>query len=171
MPTGIYERSKNTLLRISLINRKCPIKRFWKFVKIGINKNDCWKWIGGKIWGYGQFRVYDKVFRANRFSYILHFGAIPKDLNVLHKCNNRECCNPLHLYLGTYQDNANDKVKANRQYKGIDLWSSKLKPKDIFEIRSKYIPYKYSTRKLAKEYNVNHKTIVAIVNNRTWKSL
>ena len=39
----------------------------------------------------------------------------------------------------------------------------------VKEIRYKYIPYKYSSIKLAKEYNVSDKTIMNIINNKTWK--
>ena len=74
----------------------------------------CWAWIGSKTNGYGSVPN-EKAGRrkwiyAHRFSYELHLGK-PKNL-VCHRCNNRECTNPEHLYDGTYSDNTKDAVAA-----------------------------------------------------------
>jgi RNA binding exosome subunit len=49
-------------------------------------------------------------------SYELTNGVIPEELLVLHSCNNKKCVNPNHLRLGTSQDNADDRIKANGHY-------------------------------------------------------
>ncbi len=65
----------------------------------------CWCWIGGTDQcGYGCWAAYGET-RAHRASYILHRGAIPVGLHVLHTCDNPGCVNPEHLRLGTHQDN------------------------------------------------------------------
>ena len=51
--------------------------------------------------GYGSIRIGDRVVGAHRVAYEVYKGAIGKNLQVLHKCNNPKCCNPEHLYLGT----------------------------------------------------------------------
>lgn len=79
---------------------------FWTKVIVGA-KDECWEWQGGKDKkGYGGFRVArDKVNKAHIFSWVLHFGYIPKGLHVDHKCENEGCVNPFHLQLLTNQKN------------------------------------------------------------------
>lgn len=76
----------------------------------------CWPWLGFKNpKGYGQSSLNDKTMLAHRWSYQHHYGVkIPQNMQVCHSCDNPACCNPLHLYLGTNQDNVNDKMKRGR---------------------------------------------------------
>lgn len=93
-----------------------PIEdRFWAKV----NKADeCWEWTGSRVWnGYGQFRN-GKVVYAHRYAYELWFGPIPDGLLVCHVCDNRSCVRPEHLFLGDYQDNAQDASKKGRTRNG-----------------------------------------------------
>lgn len=84
---------------------------FWVRVKVG-KKNECWPWLGGKTrGGYGDDRRKTLgVRRAHRAAWVAKYGYIP-ELQVLHKCDNRICCNPNHLYLGDHQDNMDDMRK------------------------------------------------------------
>lgn len=62
--------------------------------------------------GYGRFGVNGKNCLAHRVAYILENGFSNNELYVLHKCNNRACCNPEHLYLGDQIANMRDRRKA-----------------------------------------------------------
>lgn len=88
--------------------------RFWSKV----NKTPfCWEWTASLSHGYGQFMMPNrKLNRAHRVAWILVFGSIPLGLHVLHKCDNRKCVNPNHLFLGTNQDNIIDRVSKNRSW-------------------------------------------------------
>lgn len=68
--------------------------------------------------GYGYIRRRPALFLAHRVAWRVAFGPIPKDLQVLHRCDVRCCVNPAHLFLGTNDDNRADCVSKERQAKG-----------------------------------------------------
>lgn len=84
--------------------------------------NGCWIWTASvhrKNGGYGQIQLGRRgegVAKAHRVSYELHCGPIPDELMVLHRCDNRRCVNPEHLFLGTAQDNTDDMIQKKRAY-------------------------------------------------------
>jgi hypothetical protein len=87
--------------------------RFWRFV----TKTDgCWEWTGADNGhGYGAFSVArSKARAAHRVSWEIHNGQIPGRLWVLHKCDNRRCVNPSHLFLGDNTANVRDCVSKGR---------------------------------------------------------
>lgn len=87
-------------------------KTFWQWVRIA---EGCWGWEGSKdTGGYGRLWIAGKTFAAHRISWELTNGAIPLGLLVLHRCDNRECVNPAHLFLGTHTDNMRDKMAKGR---------------------------------------------------------
>lgn len=79
----------------------------------------CWEWDKFKdAAGYGKIQINKTQVTASRASYKEFIGPIPKGLCVCHKCDNPSCCNPDHLFLGTHQDNADDKVAKRRSMHG-----------------------------------------------------
>lgn len=109
-----------------------------------VRKTDsCWIWTGSKSKkGYGHIRVGNEQ-QAHRVSYLLFKGEIPDGLYVCHRCNNKQCVNPDHLYLGTNQQNIidafHDGLFANRKTaRGSKAGHAKLTNDQVKEIRLKY---------------------------------
>lgn len=97
----------------SIHKRASPTTRFW----VNVVKTDgCWIWTGNfNAFGYGRIGNNGKRELAHRFSWVLHYGPIPKGLIVCHHCDNTACVRPDHLFIGTQQDNMDDMISKNRQ--------------------------------------------------------
>ena len=135
----------------------------------------CWEWTLSKRRGYGRFNyiINGKVVAkpVHRVSYEVYFGSIPNELKVLHKCDNRCCFNPDHLWLGTTAENNHDMCQKGRQAKGEKLPFSKFTAKDIIAIKTNYNQITNSSYKLARNYHVAPSTIQRIINGKTWKQI
>ena len=129
---------------------------------------NCWLWTAAvNRKGYGQFYYDGKMWTTHRLAYFLANGEIPElPLIIRHKCRSKNCCNPEHLEPGTVEDNNKDKTRDGTQNKGENHFSAKLTWEQVTEIRAR----QESSRVIAKEYGVSHKSINCIRTGRTWKT-
>jgi hypothetical protein len=157
-------------------NRKRPIdevdswdasERFWRRVKI---TDGCWEWQGALThYGYGHMSVNTHLVNTHRLSYLLAYGQFPTDLCVLHRCDNRRCVRPSHLFLGTHTDNMRDAVAKGRM---TQPHVHKLTAEKVAEIRGRLEANPLqSNGKLGREYGVGRNCIRQIRFYWTWKSI
>lgn len=93
-------------------------ERFWAKVDQtpGLGPlGDCWEWQGHRMkFGYGVIRHDGRIRKAHRVSFALNNGALPEEMMVCHRCDNPACVRPDHLFLGTQQDNMDDRMAKGR---------------------------------------------------------
>ena len=154
--------------------RKPGVTRFWENVAVR-GRDECWLWMGAlTAAGYGTIQWEGKQWLAHRISYILAFGSIPEGDGyhgtcVCHRCDNRACCNPAHLFLGTQADNCADRDAKGRHRcgRGERHGMAKLTWLEVQEIR--YLSAQgVSGKILANRYGVSAATVSEIINRKIW---
>ena len=148
---------------------------FWAKVK---KTNKCWEWQGAlNSTGYGTVSWHGRVYTAHRVAAwlvgLVDDPAAPDGITgglVLHKCDNRKCCNPEHFFIGKHTDNLLDAYKKHRksQPKGQHHANAKLTNKQAGAIRTAYSKGIIQTA-LARKYGVSQRVISLIVRGETYK--
>lgn len=139
--------------------------------KISKEENGCWNWTGCfQREGYGKFSIHQKWYRAHRISYWIHFGDVIGNLHVCHKCDNRKCVNPDHLFLGTDKDNHQDCVQKGRQNRGEKNGKVVLTEKQVLEIRA-LREQGWLQKQLVEKFGVTQGAISFILRRVNWRHI
>jgi hypothetical protein len=136
--------------------------------RIKVNAAGCFEWQGCLNGGYGVCRFDSKRDRVHRWSYKAFRGEIPPGLFVCHRCDNRRCINPSHLFLGTAKDNAADAVEKKRHTYGARVGLAKVNESMVIEICENHRSGA-STRETADKFNLSKATVDAILRGKTWR--
>jgi HNH endonuclease len=148
--------------------------RFWSYVDRR-GADECWPWTGSCTKGYGTLRIGGRGAQAPRLSWEIHCGPIPGGMWILHHCDNPPCVNPAHLFLGTVDDNNNDKIQKGRQRGAVGDRNgmAKLTEAQVREIRVTYVKGdpQFGCRALSRQYGVSPTVIRRIVTRVLWKHL
>lgn len=151
-------------------------KRWQKPIQYRITEKGCWEVVSHakQTDGYHVIRrawINKKIITIHRYSYLIHKGEIAPNLVVMHSCDNRSCCNPDHLSLGTIADNMADMYAKGRNVpprtRGSKHGNAKLTEEQVLSIRE-------DTRKqadIAKEYGIHYSLVSLIKSRRKWAHL
>jgi len=143
--------------------------RFWEKVNRDRTEHQCWLWTAGtNSSDYGSMKVDGTHTNAHRIAYRLEVED-PGDKFVLHQCDNKQCVNPNHLYLGTPSQNMQDMYdRGRRDATGENNPNAKLDSNDVETIRER--SDSETNRELADEFGVASSTISMIVTGRLWSN-
>lgn len=162
------------------------VDRLWENIDWA-NPTDtgCLLWTGSRTcYGYGGIAVGlfpedralfpgcpSRTIAASRAIWALYFGPILAGMCVCHACDNRLCCNPDHLFLGTTQENTDDRIRKGREARGAQSGVSKLTDRRVIAIRKAYSRGDVTYPQLAALHGVDRTTIGRIVRRVIWRHL
>jgi hypothetical protein len=153
-------------------------ERFWAKVTKHEDASRCWSWTAAKtpkgygVIGSGGHRSPNTL--AHRVSWEIANGSIPDGLFVLHRCDNPECTNPAHLFLGTNDDNIADMRAKNRNVDpprrvGEAVNTHKLTATQVVQIRARFAAGIESQSAIARAFGVTSQQVGHIVRGEQWK--
>ena len=151
--------------------------RFWSKVAKQ-EPNVCWEWQASlDTRGYGNFGVPRNdgtgryiTQRAHRVAWELTNGPLIGSIQHLcHKCDNRKCVNPAHLFIGNPKINMADCAAKGRfnDRSGENNPRAKLRKEDVIAIRAST----ESLSSLANHYGVAKSVIWGAKTGATWRGL
>ena len=141
-------------------------------------RNGCWEWQGARnSTGYGSVAWHGKVYTAHRVAAwltgLVESPSAPTNsrdkTHILHKCDNRACCNPSHFFLGSFTDNMRDAYTKKRksQPKGETHTNAKLTNKQAAKIRQLY-DIGMTQTVLANKFGISQRAISLIIRKETY---
>lgn len=143
-------------------------KRFWAKVD---KSGECLTWTAAKrSTGYGCLKVHGRLVSTHRLSFVLHFGEIPDGKIICHKCDNRLCVRPEHLFAGTPRENVVDMDAKGRcqRVNGERHPSAKLTEELVEQIWFYHFAA-VSNRKIAEWMGIAPTSVDSIIRGEAWK--
>lgn len=166
----LYEFGTNSNNRLTPENFRA---RFWGRV-IRPSADACWSWTGSTLpTGRGQVHLRwegRKSIRKNApvVAWELTHGAITDPtLRVCHRCDNPNCCNPSHLFLGTQKENIHDCIRKGRRNA---YGRQKLTDADVLDIRRLWAEGQ-TQKRIAGRFGIRPWSVSGIINGHTWTHL
>ena len=129
---------------------------------------ECWPWIAVMRDGYGMMKWRGHCMNTHRVACIRAHGMPPADNSfACHRCGNRACVNPQHLYWGTPASNNEDARRLAEVTWGADRYNAKLDDSLVRRIRYgdlKDVPIVQVSRLLG----ISRASIYSAKAGRTW---
>lgn len=175
MPSGAHTHKRLTCPRCGKVGPVGGMKSFhipncgreeeifWAKIDKAAGPAACWPFKGFLNHdGYGRTgnsRLYPNGARAHRVAWELaNQDKVPPGEQVLHRCDNRACCNPAHLFIGDHDDNMLDMNRKGRR-------QSRLTNDQVREIRAAT----GDRSEIAARYGVDYNAVWAIQTGRKWR--
>lgn len=132
----------------------------------------CRVWIGSLCSGYGSIRVNNTIVRVHRASWEFFNGYIPDGLEVCHHCDQKDCWEISHLFVGTHHQNMTHASQHKRfnPTTGEDHYSHKLTESQVLRLR-KIFETSDPNERLAEQYGVSRAALVKIKKRISWKHI
>jgi DNA-binding transcriptional regulator YiaG len=92
-------------------------------------------------------------------------------MEVLHRCDNKMCCNPAHLFVGSQKDNIHDAIGKGRNSRGEHHPGAKLKPAGVVEIRRLRNDLHLPLKEIASRFGVTDSLVSHIATGKIWKHI
>lgn len=124
-------------------------------------ESGCLEWQGALSHGYGTTNINQKMVATHKIVSAYHFG--PTELDTLHKCDNRKCCDHLHLEYGTHMKN----IRDARDRLGT-VGSQKLTRQQAWTVKY-HEPGKL--KDVAARYSISMNQVSEIRLGKSWKDL
>lgn len=138
------------------------VEEFWTSLD---RSSGCWVWMRCLHWkGYGKVWYRGRDWRAHRLAYMLAVGEIPDGMQVLHRCDNRACCNPDHLYVGQHDQNMRDRNERGRTATGERHHAARLTANSVQWIRAHR---DYTTAEHAALFGVSVRSVQRVLANQS----
>lgn len=166
------------------MSHKNTAESFW--ARVHKLDSGCWEWQGARTSsGYGNLSWHGVRVQAHRVAFYLTFGGVSLETGfrhegrartykrfVLHRCDNRACCNPDHLFLGSMRTNLKDAYKKGRKVQPQSKHANaKLTSEQVRAIRGIYGAGLATQKVLAAAYCVSQRVISLVVRNETYKDV
>lgn len=111
-----------------------------------------------------------RLISVHRVAYEIQYGAIPAGLHVCHRCDNRSCFRPSHLFVGTAAENQADSVRKGRSNRGERHGNTKVTASDVLQIRTMRATG-ISIKALASQFGLSRTGVRHVVSRNTWKHI
>ena len=139
-------------------------------------KGKCWMYTGALASGYGCVNFEGRMHGVHRLSLEQREGCdLEPGEQANHRCDNKACFNPDHLYVGTQQDNMADMVERGRSTAGIatvrgeDNGMSRFTEEKVIRARYMHDVEGHTIAHIARMFEVDSMTISRIVKRITWR--
>lgn len=141
------------------------------------DEEDCWLW-GGSLNedGYGVVTVLSAGKAKGYYAHVVSWehanqaSIIGPHVCVCHRCDNRWCTNPRHLWLGTRGDNVRDAAQKGRMHRGQKNGTVKLTEEAVRAIRDA-VEDGEEQDAVARRFGVSQANVSWIVLRKGWRHI